>query len=150
MWIHRRAQDCWNKNVFSSLLNWNRLLHDCLISVEREFHTWGPETANALWPDLRSRNLGTMRSPREAERRHCRPEDELTGRQSSVRYSGAAPTIQWRTRRAILNRMRFSIGNHWSSLRMAAETLSNLGTPKINLAVEFRTDWSRSRRKVSK
>ena len=48
-----------------------------------------------------------MRSPREAERRLCRPEDELTGRQSSVRYSGAAPTIQCRTMRAILNRMRF-------------------------------------------
>ena len=77
-----------------------------------------------------------MRSPREAERRHCRPEDELTGRHSSVRYSGAAPTIQWRTMRAILNRMRFSIGSQWSSLCMAAETLSNLGTPE---------DQSRSR-----
>ena len=43
-----------------------------------------------------------MRSPREAERILCRPEDELTGRQSSVRYSGATPTIQCRTRRAIL------------------------------------------------
>ena len=42
-----------------------------------------------------------MRSPREAERRLCQPEDELTGRQSSVRYSGAAPTIQCRTRKAI-------------------------------------------------
>ena len=63
-----------------------------------------------------------MRSPREAERRLCRPEDELTGRQSSDRYSGAAPTIQCRTRRAILNRMRSPIGSQWSSLRMAAET----------------------------
>ena len=79
-------------------------------------------------------------------RRLCRPEDELTGRQSSVRYSGAAPTMQCRTRRAILNWMRFPIGSQWSSLRMAAETLSNLGTPRISLAAEFRTDWSRSRR----
>ena len=84
-----------------------------------------------------------MRSPREAERRLCRPEEELTGRQSSIRYSGAAPTIQCRTRRAILNWMRFPIGSQWSSLQMAAETLSNLGTPKISLAAEFRTDWSR-------
>ena len=82
-----------------------------------------------------------MRSPREAERRLCRPEDELTGRQSSVRYSGAAPTMQCRTRRAILSWMRFPIGSQWSSLRMAAETLLYLGTPRIRLAAEFRTDW---------
>ena len=63
-----------------------------------------------------------MRSTREAERRLCRPDDELTGRQSSDRYSGAAPTIQCRTRRAILNLMRSPIGSQWSSLRMAAET----------------------------
>ena len=37
--------DWWNRNVFSLLLNCNRVLHDFLISVEREFHTWGPETA---------------------------------------------------------------------------------------------------------
>ena len=39
----QEAQDCWNRNVFSLFLNCNRLLHDCLISVEREFHTWGPD-----------------------------------------------------------------------------------------------------------
>ena len=89
---------------------------------------------------LKSKYLEIGTRPCEAERRLCRPEDELTGRQSSVRYSGAAPTIQCRTRRAILNRMRSPIGSQWSSLRMAAETLPNLGIPQISLAAEFRTD----------
>ena len=78
-----------------------------------------------------------MSSPREAERRLCRSEDELTGRQCSVRYSGAAPTIQCRTRRAILNRMRSPIGSQWSSLRMAAETLPNLGILLLLLQILY-------------
>ena len=35
-----------------------------------------------------------MRSPLEADRRLCQPAAELTGRHSSIKYSGAAPTRQ--------------------------------------------------------
>ena len=62
-----------------------------------------------------------MRSPLEADRRLCRPAAELTGRHSSIKYSGAAPIRQCRTRRTILNLMRFLIGSQCSSSRMAAE-----------------------------
>ena len=51
----------------------------------------------------------------------CRPTAEPTGRHSSIMYSDAAPTRQCRTKRAILNAMRFLIGSQCSSSRMAAE-----------------------------
>ena len=60
-----------------------------------------------------------MRWPREADRRLCRPMAELTGWHSSIRYSGATPTRQCRTRRTILNSVRFPIGSQCSSSRMA-------------------------------
>ena len=86
---------------------------DCLILSGREFQIWGPETAKARWPNVWSRNLGTTRSPREADRRHCRPTAEPTGWHSSIRYSGAAPTKQWRTIRAILKSILLLIGSQW-------------------------------------
>ena len=66
-----------------------------------------------------------MRSPLEADRRLCRPAADLTGRHSSIKYSGAAPTRQCRTRRTILNSLRFLIGSRSSSSRMAAEIPMN-------------------------
>ena len=65
--------------------------------------------------------LGTTRSPRETDRRHCRPTAELTGWHSSIRYSGAAPTKQWQTIRTILKSILLLIGSQWSSSRMAAD-----------------------------
>ena len=100
--IHRIAQDCRNKWVFSFFLKSNNLFDDYLILTGIEFKIWGPETVKALWPALLSRYLGTMRSPREADRRFCRPEDELPGLHSSTRYSGANPTMQCWTRIEIL------------------------------------------------
>ena len=100
---------------------------DCLILSGNEFQIWGPETAKARWPNVWSRNLGTTRSPREADRRHCRTTVEPTGWHSSIRYSGAAPTKQWRTIRAILKSILLLIGSQWSSSRMAADMWLNLG-----------------------
>ena len=127
IWIHRRVQDCWNRNVFSLLLN-------CSYRLLQRFSNFGRKrvprmgSRDSKSPVARSsmsesrNNEITTRDRASILYRLCRPEDELTGWQSSVRYSGAAPTIQCRTRRAILIWMRFWIGSQWSSLRMAAET----------------------------
>ena len=96
-WIHRSAQNCWNKNVFSFFSNCIELSRDCLKSNGSEFQSWGPEIAKSRKPNVRSRKRGMMRSPLEADRRLCRPAAELTGRHSSIKYSGAAPTRQCRT-----------------------------------------------------
>ena len=52
------------------------------------------------------------RSPREADRRLCRPAAELTERHCSVKYSGATLTMQCRTGTANFNLMRFHIGTY--------------------------------------
>ena len=80
---------------------WVKLSRDCLTSNGSEFQSWGPEIAKARKPNVRSRKRGMMRSPLEADWRFCRPAAELTGRNSSSKYSDAAPTRQCRTRRTI-------------------------------------------------
>ena len=95
--IHRSTQNSWNKCAFNFFLKRDKLLYDSLISSRSKFQIWGPEIAKARWPNVWSRNLGTMRSPREADRRPCRPTLELTGRHSSIRNSGTAPTMKCRT-----------------------------------------------------
>ena len=79
-----------------------------------------------------------MRSPLEADRRLCRPAAELTGRHSSIKYSGAAPTRQCRTRRTILNSICFLIGSQCSSSRMAAEIPLNFAMFRTRRAAESR------------
>ena len=98
--------------ALSTQLSLINMLWSCLRSIKivrrMSNYNWnwvlnlGPETEKTLWLDLWSQSLGTSRSPREADRRDCRPVDRLTGRHCSTRNPGAIPTMQCRTRRAIL------------------------------------------------
>ena len=49
--------------------------------------------SESWWPNVWSRNLEAMRSPRQANRRSYRLTAELTGWQSSIRYSGSQTGI---------------------------------------------------------
>ena len=71
-------------------------------------------------PNVRIRNRGMTRSPWKADRGLCRPTAELTGQHSSIKYPGAAPTMQCRTRRAISNSMRSLIGGQCNPTRKAS------------------------------
>src|SRR5688572_18715468 len=84
----------------------------------RPFQYEGPMHEKARCPRIDVRERGTIKSPRAAERKDRRPGWLETGAQSSLMYSGAAPIIDVRLMRMILNVFPFSTGSQCNVSRI--------------------------------
>ena len=80
---------------------------------------------------------GILKSPREHDRRHERPDADDTGMHMSVRYGGALRRRHLLTNVQSWNRIRCRTGSQWRSSRMVLAMWSNFRFPVISRALRL-------------
>ena len=115
----------------------------------RAFHKEGPMMAkDRVWAIVVLAR-GTNKSDRSRDRRGRWEDAERGGRMTSLRYFGASPSLDLRTKARTLNWMRSERGSQCSWLTMKDDIWEYLGRWAINRAAALRTDWIGDRRNLT-